>query len=356
MQADDILDRPLVAVVILSWNGRAFLEKYLPAVVQVQYQPLDIYVADNASTDDTVAFLQEQYPQIKILRIAKNEGFAKGYNIALKEIVADYYFLLNQDVEITPDCIDHLVETMQSSDTIAACQPKILADWNRSQFEHAGAAGGYMDAFGYAFCRGRLFNVEEADTGQYNDAREIFWASGAAMMVRADLFKRFKGFDGDYFAHMEEIDLCWRWKRAGYKIMYQPAVAVYHVGGGSLPKENPYKIYLNFRNNLFMLFKNYESYELVWRFPLRILLDNVAFAHALFNGRWKEAGAIFRADWHFALSLPLQFKKRYDNWKQFHRNRVAASRVKAGGYYRKSVVWQFFVKGKKRFSDLPVID
>lgn len=356
MHTEDILDRPVVAVVILSWNGKSFLEQYLPSVMQLRYQPLDIYVADNASTDDTIPFLQQQYPSIHIIRIPKNEGFAKGYNIALKSVVADYFFLLNQDVEVTPDCIQHLVDVMQADDAIAACQPKILATWNRTQFEHAGAAGGFMDAFGYTFCRGRLFNQEEQDTGQYDTPCEIFWASGAAMLVRADLFKRFKGFDADYFAHMEEIDLCWRWKRAGYSIHYQPAATVYHVGGGSLPKENPYKIYLNFRNNLFMLFKNYESYELIWRFPLRILLDNVAFVHALLKGRWKEAGAIFRADWHFVISFPLQLKKRYDNWKLYNRNRVASSRVKKGGYYPKSIVWQFFVKGRKVFSDLPAID
>lgn len=352
MQAEDILRRPVVAVVILSWNGKAFLEQYLPSVARLQYQPLDIYVADNASDDDTITFLQQHYPQIQIIRIPKNEGFAKGYNVALNDVVADYYLLLNQDVEVTPDCIEPLVEMIQSSDVIAACQPKICAAWDHTRFEHAGAAGGYIDVFGYPFCRGRLFNVEETDVGQYDDAREIFWASGAAMFIRADLFKRFKGFDGDYFAHMEEIDLCWRLKRAGYKIMYQPASVVYHVGGGSLPKENPFKIYLNFRNSLFMLFKNYESYELVWKFPVRVLLDNIALLHAIFKGRWKEAVAIFRADWHFALSLPLQLKKRYDNWKQFHRNRVAASRVKQSGYYRKSIIWQFFVRGRKTFDAL----
>ncbi len=352
MHTEDILQRPLVAVVILTWNGRAYLEKFLPSVVQLRYQPLEIIVADNASTDDTVAFVRTHYPAIRIIQLPKNEGFAKGYNIALKEVVADYYFLLNQDVSVTPDCLEPLVEMMQSGDTIAACQPKIHAEWDPSRFEHAGAAGGFIDAYGYPFCRGRLFNVEEKDTAQYDDACEIFWASGAAMMVRADLFKRFKGFDSDFFAHMEEIDLCWRLKRAGYKIMYVPHTAVNHVGGGSLPKESPYKIYLNFRNNLFMLFKNYESYELVWKFPVRILLDNVAFAHAVVNGRWKEAGAIFRADWHFAIALPLQLKKRYDNWRIYHRNRVAVSRVKANGYFKGSIVWQFFVRKRKYFSDL----
>ena len=353
MQADDILLRPAVAIVILSWNGRKFLETYLPSVVRLQYQPMEIYVADNASSDDSIAYVREHFPTVKIISIPKNEGFAKGYNVALKQVVADYYFLVNQDVELSEDCLEPLIERMQSNDMIAACQPRIRAAWDRSQFEHAGAAGGYIDAIGYPFCRGRLFNVEEKDTEQYADAREIFWASGAAMLIRADLFNRFKGFDGDFFAHMEEIDLCWRLKRAGYQIWYVPESIVYHVGGGSLPKENPYKIYLNFRNNLSMMFKNYESADLIWRFPLRILLDNVAFLHAVLNGRWKEAGAIFRADWHFAISLPYQLKKRFDTWRQYHRNRVAVSRVKMSGYYSRSIVWQFFAKGKKRFSDLP---
>lgn len=353
MQADDILQRPAVAIVILTWNGRKFLEQYLPSVVRLPYQPLDIYIADNASTDDTVDFVKANYPSIKIIAIPKNEGFAKGYNVALKQVVADYYFLVNQDVELTPNCLEPMIEIMESNVMIAACQPKILAAWDKSRFEHAGAAGGYIDAFGYPFCRGRLFNIEEQDTGQYTDAREIFWASGAALLIRAELFNRFKGFDPDFFAHMEEIDLCWRLKRAGYQIHYISEATVYHVGGGSLPKENPYKIYLNFRNNLSMLFKNYETTDLIWRFPVRILLDNAAFFHALFSGRRKEAGAIFRADWHFVIALPLHMKKRFDTWRQYHRNRVAVSRVKMSGYYNKSIVWQFFARGKKYFSELP---
>jgi len=352
MYQEDILQKPLVAVVILSWNGQQYLEQFLPSVVKLSYQPLDIYVADNASSDNTIKFLAQHYPQIKVIRIAKNEGFAKGYNVALQQIIADYFVLLNQDVEVTPGIIEPIVERMQVDVNIAAAQPKILSFHNKNQFEYAGAAGGFIDKLGYTFCRGRIFDAIELDEGQYNEAGEIFWASGAAMFVRAELFKRFKGFDADFFAHMEEIDLCWRFKRGGYKIFYVPEAIVYHVGGGSLPKENPYKTYLNFRNNLYMIFKNYETQELIWKLPVRVLLENVAFIKAILQGKWKEAFAIFRADWHFTLSLPLQFKKRYDNWKIYSRNRIAISRVRKSGYYSGSVVWQFFIRKQKEFRDL----
>ncbi len=352
MLPEDILYKPVVALVILSWNGQKFLEQFLPSVVKVKYQPLDIYVADNASTDNSIEFLQKNYPEIKIISIKTNEGFAKGYNIALKEVVADYYFLVNQDVELSENCLEPLVELMESDVNIAACQPKILAYHDKNLFEHAGAAGGYIDKLGYVFCRGRIFESLENDTNQYQSSDEIFWASGAAFFVRADLFKRFKCFDPDFFAHMEEVDLCWRFKRAGYKIMYVPESTVYHVGGGSLPKDSPHKIYLNFRNNLFMQFKNYESHELIWKIPTRILLDNVAFIKALLQQKWPEAFAIFRADWHFFLSLPLQFKKRFDNWRLYHKVRINSSRVRQKGYYSGSVVWQHFIRKKKKFTEL----
>lgn len=352
MEEEDILQKPLVALVILSWNGKNFLAQFLPSVIRSSYEPLDIYVADNASADGTLAWLREHWPQVKTISITKNEGFARGYNYALKHVSADYYILLNQDVEVGDHWIEPLIECMESDSSIAACQPKMLSFSDRGSFEHAGAAGGYIDKFGYIFCRGRIFDSVEKDTGQYAQQDEIFWASGAAMCVRADLFRRFRGFDGDFFAHMEEIDLCWRFKRAGYKIMYVPDSVVYHVGGGSLPKEDPHKTYLNFRNNLFMLFKNLESYELVWKFPLRILLENVAFLKALLQRKWGEAFAIWRADWHFAVTLPLQFKKRFDNWLLYHKLRIDSSRVKAKGYYPHAVIWQYFIRKRKNFRDL----
>ncbi|MFI5171393.1 MAG: glycosyltransferase family 2 protein [Chitinophagales bacterium] len=352
MIQEDILQKPVVALVILSWNGKKFLEQFLLSIVKLTYQPLDIYIADNASTDDSIAFIKQNFPSIHIISLKNNEGFAKGYNIALKEVVADYYFLVNQDVEVTENCIEPLLELMESDMNIAACQPKILSFNNRDQFEYAGAAGGYLDKFGYVFCRGRIFGSLENNESQYQQTEEIFWASGAAFFIRAELFKRFKGFDGDFVAHMEEIDLCWRLKRAGYKIMYVPDSVVYHVGGGSLASGNPHKTYLNYRNNLFMMFKNYESSELIWKLPVRIGFENAAFFKSLFERKWGEAFAIFRADWHFAISLPFQLKKRFDNWRIYHRNRIDVSRVRKKGYYGKSIVWQYFINKKRKFTDL----
>ncbi|MBC8045562.1 MAG: glycosyltransferase family 2 protein [Fimbriimonadaceae bacterium] len=353
MEQEDLLQKPLVAVVILSWNGKTFLEKFLPSVLASSYLPLDIYIADNASTDDTISFLEKNYAHIKIIRIQKNEGFAKGYNIALRQVHADYLILLNQDVEVTESWIEPLVEVMESDPYIAACQPKIKSFNNKNYFEHAGAAGGYIDLFGYPFCRGRIFDHVEEDVNQFEQPEEIFWASGAAMCVRSDLFKRYKGFDDDFFAHMEEIDLCWRWKRAGYKIKYVPQSIVYHVGGGSLNKESPKKIYLNFRNNLYMNFKNYELYEVVWKLPFRFfILDFIAFIKAIFEGKWGEAGAILRADVRFLISIPFLLRKRVDTFFIYWKHRIEPSRVKQKGYYRKSIVWKYFIKKKKTFEEL----
>lgn len=353
MDTEDVLQKPLVAVVILGWNGRRFLEQFLPSVLASSYQPFDLYLADNASTDDSIAFVEKNYPSIKIIPIRKNEGFAKGYNIALQQIHADYAILLNQDVEVSNDWMEPLVELMESDPYIAACQPKIRSLSDRNCFEHAGAAGGYIDLFGYPFCRGRVFNYTEQDNGQYENAQEIFWATGAAMCVRLELFKRFRGFDADFFAHMEEIDLCWRLKRAGYKIYYEPQSVVYHVGGGSLNKDNPRKIYLNFRNNLFMNFKNYESHELIWNLPFRFfILDGIAFLKAVLQRKWNEAAAIFRADIHFLIFIPKLSKKRLDTYLLYRKHRIESSRVKKKGYYPKSIVWKYFIKKKKTFSEL----
>lgn len=353
MQEEDLLDKPLVAVVILSWNGKTFLESFLPSVVRSTYKPLDIFVVDNASTDGTIEFLQNKYPQIKIISLRVNEGFAKGYNSALQQVYADYFILLNQDVEITEGWVEPLVECMQADVEIAACQPKMLAFKQKDYFEHAGAGGGYLDMFSYPFCRGRIFQTIEQDNGQYQEADEIFWASGAALCIRAELFKRFRGFDADFFAHMEEIDLCWRLKNAGYKIFYVPESIVYHVGGGSLQKENPRKTYLNFRNNLYMIFKNMESYEIIWKLPMRFfILEPIACLNALRQKKWSEAGAIIKADINFLISIPKLLKKRIETYFLFRRHRIRASRVKQKGYFKKSIVWLYFVKKKKYFHDL----
>lgn len=345
MQADDILQRPAVAIVILTWNGRKFLEQYLPSVVRLPYQPLDIYIADNASTDDTVDFVKANYPSIKIIAIPKNEGFAKGYNVALKQVVADYYFLVNQDVELTPNCLEPMIEIMESNVMIAACQPKILAAWDKSRFEHAGAAGGYIDAFGYPFCRGRLFNIEEQDTGQYTDAREIFWASGAALLIRAELFNRFKGFDPDFFAHMEEIDLCWRIRNLGYKIYYCADSAIYHVGAGTLSKMNPKKTFYNFRNNLLLLCKNHAPEYFYFKLFLRICLDGVAGLRFIVSGEFAHCIAVIKAHFSFYALFKQTLRKR-------NAIRGQIVRYADNGVYRGSIVWDYFVRGKSKFSDI----
>ena len=355
MDADDILQHPHVAVVILTWNGRKWLEQFLPSVVRSTWPSLDIIVADNQSTDDTVAFLRAHYPAVKIIDTGGNYGFAKGYNIALQQVTAEYFILLNQDVEVTPDWIEPLIGAMELDSDMGACQPKIRAYRDKPAFEHAGAAGGFIDALGYPFCRGRIFDKVEYDKGQYDMPQEVFWASGAALCIRPALFRRFRGFDAAYFAHMDELDLCWRLKRAGYRIGVVPSSVVYHVGGGSLPKEDPRKIFLNFRNSLSMLYKNLELLELLWKLPLRLLvLDVIALLKSVKEGKWREAWAIIRADWYFVWSWPSQVWKRNRTRKIIQHNAIGPSRVKKSGYYHGSIIWQHFVRGRDAFSDLDV--
>ncbi|MFZ1825659.1 MAG: glycosyltransferase family 2 protein [Chitinophagales bacterium] len=353
MEQDDILDKPLVAIVILSWNGKHFLEKFLPSVITTFYLPLNYYVIDNASTDGTEEYLNTNFPQIKVIRLKENEGFAKGYNIGLEQISADYFVLLNQDVEITPGWIDSMISVMEKNPEAAVCQPKMLSYEEKNKFEHAGAAGGYLDNFGYPFCKGRVFSYLEMDDGQYNVNEPVFWASGAALCIRSELFFRMKGFDEDYFAHMEEIDLCWRLKRCGYQILAVNDAVVYHVGGGSLSKENPHKTYLNFRNNLSMLFKNLDVIELLWKIPVRIaFFDLLAIVNALLQKKWKNAWAIIRADWYFIFSIPMQISKRTRTNHIISNSKIAVSTVKQKGFYPKSIVWAFFIRKKNKFSDL----
>jgi GT2 family glycosyltransferase len=272
---------PSVAVVILNWNGKSFLQKFLPSVLASDYENLSIIVADNASTDDSVSFLQQKFPQVKIIFNRVNEGFSKGYNTALKQVSADYYILLNSDVKVNPGWIAPIILLMENDEKIAACQPKILSFKNKNQFEYAGASGGWIDYLGYPFNRGRVFDYCEMDHGQYDNSAEIFWATGAALFVRSSVFHELHGFDEYFFAHQEEIDLCWRIQRAGYKIYVEPGSVVYHVGGGTLPMGDRRKVYLNFRNNLVMLSKNLPIYESVWKIPTRIFLDTIAAFQAL---------------------------------------------------------------------------
>ena len=271
------------------------LERFLPSVTAHTSGDAEVVIADNGSTDDSLEFLHTHYPALRIIRMDKNYGFAEGYNRALAQIEADYYVLLNDDVEVTPNWIEPVISQMQQNPSTAICQPKLLMYDQRDTFEYAGGAGGFIDKYGYPFCRGRVFTTLEQDHQQYDDAREIFWASGAAMFVRADVWRQLGGLDDEFFAHMEEIDFCWRAKNAGYRVEYCPGSVVYHVGGGTLPKSNPHKTFLNFRNNMALLFKNLPSNRLGWVMLCRTILDVVAATKFLLEGNPQEFKAVFRA-------------------------------------------------------------
>ena len=334
---------PSVAVVILNWNGRKFLEQFLPSVTGSTYTNKRIIVADNASSDDSLSFVRNNFPQVEILQNNRNDGFAKGYNVALKQVQSDYYVLLNSDVEVTAGWIEPVIELMENDPSIAACQPKLLAFDDKMQFEYAGASGGWIDKLGYPFARGRVFENCEKDRGQYNEAQECFWASGAAMFIRADVYHGLGGLDEYFFAHQEEIDLCWRIKLAGYKIYVQPASVVYHVGGGTLPKGNSRKTYLNFRNNLIMMYKNLSTAEKIKKIPLRFLLDAIAAWKALLAGDGGYFIAVLKAHLHV-------FK-----WILFHQKEslfVADKKIIQSGIYRGSIVWDHFVKKKTTFLEI----
>ena len=277
-------DLATVAIVLLNWNGKKFLEKFLPSLKLSTYPNVQIIVADNGSTDDSVIFLEKHYPEIRILANPVNEGFAQGYNTALKQVKAEFYILLNSDVEVTPGWIEPVIELFEKKPEIAACQPKIIAWSDHKSFEYAGGAGGWLDRYGYPFCRGRIFDHCEIDTGQYDSTEPIFWASGASMFVRAEVFHKMGGFDPYFFAHQEEIDLCWRMQHAGYQIYACPQSVVYHVGGGTLPQGTPRKIFLNFRNNLIMLYKNLGGLEKCLKIPYRIGLDALSAWKNLLKG------------------------------------------------------------------------
>jgi GT2 family glycosyltransferase len=341
---NNIINLPTVAVVILNWNGKNFLEKFLPSVLASTYKNMQIIVADNASTDDSIAFLQQYFPTVQIIVNQTNEGFAKGYNTALKKVTADYFILLNSDVEVTANWIEPVIELMENDTSIAACQPKILDYKNKTHFEYAGASGGFIDTLGYPFARGRVLENIEEDKGQYNDAIPCFWATGAAMFVRASVYDALGGLDEYFFAHQEEIDLCWRMQLSGYKVYVQPASIVYHVGGGTLPKGNSKKTYLNFRNNLIMLWKNTPGRNLIAKLPIRFSLDAVAAYKGLFSGDAGYFFAVIKAHFHFA------------KWLLFDRKKSLfvpqPSCKKLDGIYPKSILWQYYVKKKKTFLEI----
>jgi len=338
------LNNPLVAIVILNYNGRDYLQRFLPYVMASAYTNKKIIVADNASADDSVMVVKNNFPTIGIIQLDKNYGFAEGYNQALQQVEADYYVLLNSDVEVTRDWIGPIIALMEGDNTIGACQPKILSYANKQLFEYAGACGGWLDAYGFPFSRGRIFDVLEKDEGQYDTVADIFWASGAAMFVRADLYRKLGGLDGYFFAHMEEIDLCWRMQLAGYKVKCCPASTVYHIGGGTLPKGNSRKVFLNFRNNLIMMAKNLPLYEKLWKIPFRILLDVVFALKNLFSGQAAPFTAVFKA--HIA-ALAWAFGKKAPGSKI-----VKQPLKNLHGVYNKSVAWAHFAKHKTTFSEI----
>ncbi|MFD2520543.1 glycosyltransferase family 2 protein [Emticicia soli] len=325
-----------VAIVILNYNGQRFLEKFLPSVIQ-NADACEIIVADNASTDNSVPFMTQVYPEIRLIQLLHNSGFAGGYNEALKQIKATYYILLNSDIEVTPNWIAPVIDLMDANPNMAACQPKIRDYHKQSHFEYAGAAGGYIDWLGYPFCRGRIFDTCEPDTGQYDDAREVFWATGACMFVRANVFHALGGFDAQFFAHMEEIDLCWRMKNAGYEIYYSPASTVYHVGGGTLHKSNPRKTFLNYRNGLAMMYKNLPDNQLFSTIFMRLVLDGVSSIKFLLAGSFKDIWAILKAHFAFYAMIPRLERKSPKLLKDI---------------YPKSIVLAYFLKKKKTFREL----
>jgi Predicted glycosyltransferases len=335
-----------VAIVILNWNGAKLLQQFLPSVIKFsKSENARVIVADNGSTDDSLQILQSEFPVVDILDLRENYGFARGYNEALKQIDSDYYVILNSDVEVTDGWLDEPIRLMESDSAIAAVQPKILSYNQKSHFEYAGAAGGFVDRFGFPFCRGRIFNEIEEDLGQYDDQSDIFWASGACMFVRAKLFHELGGFDSDFWAHMEEIDLCWRLKNQGYRVVYTPQSKVYHLGGGSLPYDSPKKLYLNFRNNLWLLYKNLPSEQLFYIIFLRMILDGVAALKLLSEFNLNGIRSVFKAHFNFYRSLPSLHRKRKLARKAGHL-KPPAKRLP------RSIVFQFYIRKRKRFSEL----
>ncbi|RIY09854.1 glycosyltransferase family 2 protein [Hymenobacter rubripertinctus] len=339
-------------MVILNWNGRDFLRRFLPAVL-AHSEGATVFVADNASTDDSVALVRAEFPAVRRIENSGNLGFCAGYNQALAQLGPEfrYYVLLNSDVEVTPGWLRPQRELLEARPTIAACQPKIRQysadEVQRQLFEYAGAGGGYLDSLGYPFCRGRLFDTLETDTGQYDDPRPVAWATGACLLVRAEAWHALGGLESEFFAHMEEIDLCWRLQNAGWQVWYHGGATVFHVGGGTLHKSNPRKTYLNFRNGLALVFKNTHPAELPGVMISRVALDWVAALRLLSQGQWADARAVLRAHGHFLRHLGY--------WRQQRRKfRPRLRLAERPGTYAGSLVWAYFGQGKRKFSELGV--
>lgn len=328
------------AIVILNWNGRKLLEEFLPSIINFNSNNADIYVADNASTDDSVSFVKTTFPEVKIIQNITNGGYAKGYNDALKHIDADIYCLINSDIEVTENWLPPILTIFKEEPNTAIIQPKLLDYKNKTKFEYAGAGGGFVDLLGYPYCRGRVFNYLEVDNGQFNDVSNIFWASGACFFIRSKVYHELHGFDEDYFAHQEEIDLCWRTQNEGYAIKYAGNSTVYHVGGATLKESSPHKTYLNFRNSLLTILKNTPNKLVVFIILARLVLDGVAGIKFILELRPVHTLAIIKA--HFSF---------YKNLFKFIGKRRKLQR-KPNYYLHTSVVWQHFILGRKKFEEL----
>jgi len=340
---DQIVQLPAVAVIILNWNGKKYLERFIPVLLQSTYPDFKIYVADNGSTDDSVSFLRQTHSEVIILAEPTNEGFAGGYNRAIQQIPEEFIVLLNSDIEVTRNWLEPAVKMMVQDPHIGAVQPKILDFNNKKRFEYAGAAGGWIDRLGYPFSMGRIFDILENDDQQFDKPTPIFWASGAAMFTRESIFIKLGGFDSYFFAHQEEIDLCWRMQHAGYKIMSCPESLVYHIGGGTLSKDNPRKIYLNFRNNLIMLWKNLDGFNRYLILTARFLLDAVSAWKNLLSGQPSYFIAVMNAHVGFFKWLLLTPKSV---------TVPVPLNISLTGLYKGSIVWQHFIKKKTRFSEI----
>jgi GT2 family glycosyltransferase len=334
------------AVVILNWNGLVFLKMFLGTIIKnTADSETVVYVADNGSTDGSSEWIENNFREVKLIMLDKNHGFAGGYNIALDQIEARYFVLLNSDIEVTENWLTPLVSFMDNNHDVASCQPKILSYYQKDYFEHAGAAGCFIDKYGYPFCRGRVLNKVERDYGQFDTMIDIFWSSGACMIVRSEAWRRCGGFDSDFFAHMEEIDLCWRFHKAGYRVCFIPDSVIYHVGGGTLPYSSPLKTYLNFRNSLFLLYKNLPENNLQQILFVRRLLDGLAAVFFLLKGSFKSVKAVWKAHMdYYKASATLRDKR--ESVKKLEVNKVGAPIL------NKSIVFEFYIKGNKTYNSL----
>jgi GT2 family glycosyltransferase len=334
-----------LAIVLLCYNNKDLLQRFVPHILQTLTDYSKLYIVDNASSDGTSEFVKSEYPQANLIRIDINKGFTNGYVESLAQIKAKYYCLISSDVEVSEGWIQPIIDMLDRDEEIGIVQPKIRWQTNPTYFEYSGAGGAFIDKFGYPFCRGRIFDTLEEDKGQYDNEIEVFWCSGACMFIRADVYHAVGGFDNDYYAHMEDIDLSWRTKNFGYKVMYQPKAVVFHVGGAVITYGSPQKMYRNFKNSLLMLTKNLPKGEVFPKIVFRLLMDGVAGIRAVMKGNFKELSAILKAHGHYYQELPKWLEKR----KQVHSQ---IKRYDKSGIYDKSIVWDYFIKKKKKYTEL----